>query len=139
MFYGISLRVTVILETYMKNMTPTMLDNFSCDNNLYLIYFDKVLSLLYLMIRFCLCFINSKEDHKDKDKLVSISFLNKSTFTMLRFFVLVLITGLSNQCCFPPEWEANENIVSATKESGKITPIITKVRTVILLAIFFFM
>lgn len=46
---------------------------------------------------------------------------------MYRYFVLLCALGLSNQCCFPPEWEAHENIIVATKGSGKITPTIMKV------------
>ncbi|CAC5379408.1 unnamed protein product [Mytilus coruscus] len=44
-------------------------------------------------------------------------------FSLTVFFSLIL---LSEQCCFPSEWEADQLVTTATKSAGKTVPTVSK-------------
>ena len=46
---------------------------------------------------------------------------------MLSLLAFLSFVFLSEQCCLPAEWEAEEHVITAVKEDGKIGPTITKV------------
>jgi hypothetical protein len=46
---------------------------------------------------------------------------------MLFIVVLCSFVVLSQQCCYPSEWEADEYVMTATIEKGKVIPMLSRV------------